>query len=157
MHPSREILLDDSDFRQHVSQYLPHIQLDTVYKYDEQNLRSRILELNVQEGRDQAKNGLQHAARKRDQLDGRRKKRHFVLGGAHKTQILATSIVTFLDSFSTVIEIFKGIDARVGGMLYGSLYILLKVFFILRSRPMSFNHFRLVIISNGTKTSLRAD
>jgi hypothetical protein len=157
MHPSTELPLDDGDFRQHVSRYLPYIQLDTVYKYDEQNLRSRILELNVQEGRAQAKNGLQHAVKKHDQLDARREKRHFILGGAHKTQILATSIVNFLDSFSTIGEILKGIDARVGGILYGTLYVLLKVFWISKRRLQIFIPFRPGIISSGTKTSLQAD
>jgi hypothetical protein len=138
MHPSTELPLDDSDFRQHVSRHLPYIQLDTVYKYDEQNLRSRITELIVQEERAQAGNRLQHAMEKHDQLDARREKRHFILGRAHKTQILATSIVNFLDSFLNIGEIFKGIDARAGGILYGTLYVLLKVLWISQRRLQTF-------------------
>ena len=95
--------------------------------------------------------------KKHDQLDARREKRHFILGAAHKTQVLATSIVNFLDSFSTIGEILKGIDPRAGGILYGTLYVLLKVFWALKRRLQILIPFRPGITSSGTKTSLQTD
>jgi hypothetical protein len=133
MNPLRELLLDENNFRRRLSHRLPQLEHNTVYEYDEQKLRLSILHLNGEDWGTQANGALQRAVEKRDQLDTRRKNRRLIFRGAHKGQTLATSIVNFLDSFSTIIDIVRSIDQRAGGLAYGTLYILLKVCFVSKS------------------------
>lgn len=127
MHPPSERLLDNAHFNKKISKYLPDDELDKFYEYDELYLRSCIFRLAAQDGCDLAATNIQHAVKQADQLDAQRKKRPFVLRGALKAQTLAASMIDFLDSFSPIGDIMKGIDPRAGGIAYGTLYILLKV------------------------------
>ena len=148
METSR-VLLDDDDFRRQISDQFPSIKQDTGYVFDKQKLRSCILDATI------SRSGLQQAMENGKYLDARRKRRHFLFRGAHKAQILATSIINFLDSFSTIVDIVKGIDQRAGGIAYGTLYILFKVhyLFILKRDLQSLKLVRLDITNKHTKTS----
>ena len=129
--PSEERTLDIDLFHQNISAFVTDIDLGTLYD-DENSLRSRIIA--AEEGRDQAETGIQHAVAKRDNLHFRRKQRSHIFRAPHKSQVLATSIINLLDSFSTISDILKGIDQRAGGIAYGTLYILLKVPYVFSCR-----------------------
>jgi hypothetical protein len=155
MDPLRELLLDDDDFRRQLNGQFPETELDMIYNSDEQVLRSRILNSEVQDYGIRANTELQQAIKNHDKLDVQRKKRWLFFRGAHRAQVLATAIINFLDSFSTIIDIVKGIDQRAGGLAYATLYILLKVSFIQKRRLSLCNIVRSDITSRRTKTSSR--
>jgi hypothetical protein len=130
MDPLRQLLLDDNDFLQQLDGQFSEAELDTIYNSDEHMIRSLILNYDAQDCGTRANIELQRAMKNRNKLDVQRKKRWLFFRGAYKAQTLATAIINFLDSFSTIIDIVKGIDQRAGGLAYAALYILLKVSFI---------------------------
>ncbi|KAL6721021.1 hypothetical protein ACLMJK_000121 [Lecanora helva] len=120
METLKAILLEDDDFRREVCAQSPLVRHDAHVVGDKDTLRSNILQAVTAQ-----KQLLQTIEDRRD-LETRRKKRSLFLRGAHKTQILAASIIEFLENFSTIADIAKGIDQRAGGVAYGTLYILFK-------------------------------
>ena len=127
MHSPSEALSDTDQFHDEISKHLSDIDLDTIYQHDESYIRSQISRPAAKDGPNFAKADVQHAIKQSSWLTARRKKRPFMLRGIHRAQTLAASIIDFLDSFSTIGDILKGIDPRAGGITYGTLYILFKV------------------------------
>ena len=127
MHPLSQTSSDDDQFNRVISKYLPNEKLDEFDDYDESDLRSYIHDIAALNGRDLAATKIEHAVKQGQRLEAQRKRRHCLLRRSHKAQTLAASMIDFLDSFSTIGEILKGIDPHAGGITYGTLYILLKV------------------------------
>ena len=127
MHPPSEALSDTERFNSEIGNCFPCIDLNTIYHYDESDIRLQISHHTTKEKGNLAGANIQHAVKQSSQLNARRKKRNFILRGGHNTETLAASMIEFLDSFSTIGEILKAIDPRAGGIAYGTLYILFKV------------------------------
>ena len=122
MNALRKALSDNGKLPRQICKHLHHRKDHTVFECNKQELL--VYSLTIEDGRAQAHDGLQRALDKRDDLEVQRKKRPSVFHGA---QVLASSIVGILESFSTIEGIIKSINPHVGGLLYGSIYILLKV------------------------------